>query len=58
MGAVSFWGHLLVGLGPLAAAFMAVVARKSFLVLLALARCGVIRRPGSLCAAPGASAAA
>jgi len=38
MGALSFFGLLFLGAGPLIIVFLAVVARKSFLVLLGLAR--------------------
>lgn len=40
MTLTAFVGPLLIGVGPLAVLFAAVVARKSFLVLLSFVRCG------------------
>lgn len=40
MGALGFFGLLFLGFGPLVVVFLACIARKSFLVLLGLARCG------------------
>lgn len=39
MGFSSFAGPLLLGVGPIAVVFIAFVARKAFLLLLALGRC-------------------
>lgn len=36
MGAIDFWGNLLLGVGPGIAVFMVLIAPKSFLVLLTL----------------------
>ncbi len=38
MGALSFFGLLFLGCGPLIIVYLAIIARKSFLVLLGLAR--------------------
>lgn len=59
MGAASFVGLLLLGGGPLLSVFLVCLARKSFLVLLALGRCvGAGGRPParSLAVAGGSGA--
>jgi hypothetical protein len=38
MGATAFFGLLFIGVGPLVVLFLSFIARKSFLVLLALGR--------------------
>ena len=66
MGALSFLGPFFLGTGPLVVVFLACIARKSFLVLLGLARwavCGLgvraagqarrLLRPSGRAAAPG-----